>query len=139
MSNSIYKEKLIELQGLIEKLQIIIEQKINESCSGRKKKLKKEEKEKIEEQLPKNIDKGSLHDVLGYSKDYNLQEQSEDEMIRRQKEQINSGKVTYKEIIGKFNWQKVMNKTNNPSFSKKLDRIMSELKKWWEKQKEKKD
>lgn len=94
------------------------------------------EKLSLMEQLPKDIEKGSLHKVLGYSEDFNLQEQSEDEMIRRQKEQINSGKVTYKELIGKLNWQKTMNKTNNPEFSRKLDRIMDELKDWWEKKKD---
>lgn len=128
-----YREKLTELKELIEQLQLKIEQ-----CSKKgKKRTQKEVKEPIEEQLPKDIDKGSLHRVLGYDEDYNLQDQSEDEMIRRQKEQINSGKVTYKELIGKLNWQKVMNKTNNPQFSRKLDRIMDELKDWWEKKKEK--
>jgi len=29
-----------------------------------------------------------------------------------------------------------MNKTNNPEFSRKLDRIMDELKDWWEKKKD---
>jgi hypothetical protein len=32
-----------------------------------------------------------------------------------------------------------MNKTKNPVFSKKLDRIMDELKDWWEKKKEREE
>ncbi len=116
------KIKKEQLQEVMEKLNII-----------------SEKVDKLMEQLPKDIEKGSLHQVLGYDKDFNLQDQSEDEMIRRQKKQINSGKVTYKELIGKLNWQKVMNKTKNPVFSKKLDRIMDELKDWWEKKKEREE
>lgn len=124
--------KLMELEKLIDQLTERINKFVNEKCS--KKKVK--ESEEITEQLPKNIDKGSLHRVLGYSEDFNLQNQSEDEMIRRSKEQINSGKVTYKELIGKLNWQRVMNKTNNPEFSRKLERVMDKLRDWWEKKKD---
>lgn len=125
-------KKLTELEKLIDQLTERVNKLVNEKCS--KKKVK--ESEEITEQLPKNIEKGSLHKVLGYSEDFNLQDQSEDEIIRRSKEQINSGKTTYKELIGKLNWQRTMNKTNNPEFSRKLEKIMDELKDWWEKKKD---
>lgn len=98
-----------------------------------------EMKQLLAEQLPKNIDKGSLHKILGYDEDTNLAEVSKEEFIKRCKRQINSGKVTYKELIGKLNWQATMNKSNNPEFSKRLRSIMDELKEWWESKKEKED
>lgn len=117
------KQELIETKQLIEQ------------CSKKKKQTVKETTG-IVEQLPKDIEKGSLHKVLGYAEDTNLSEVSTDEMIRRAKQQINSGEVTYKEMIGKLNWQATMNKTNNPEFSKKLRKVMDELRDWWEKKKD---
>ena len=116
-------------QDLVEAKQLI------EQCSKKKKETVKETTE-IVEQLPKDIDKGSLHKVLGYDEDTNLSEVSTDEMIRRAKSQINADKVTYKEMIGKLNWQATMNKTNNPEFSRKLRNVMDELRDWWEKKKD---
>ena len=120
----VIKQELVETKQLIEQ------------CSKKKKQTVKETTVEITEQLPRNIDKGSLHKVLGYDEDTNLSEVSKDEMIRRAKDQINSGKVTYKEMIAKLNWQATMNKTNNPEFSKKLRDVMDELRVWWERKKD---
>lgn len=125
---------------------------IKEGVIMDRKKLIKEIKERKEEienlisdvinelteqnKLPTDIEKGSLHKILGYDEETNLNEVSTDEFIKRQKKQINDKKVTYKELIQKLNWQKTMNKTKNKDFSKKLDNIMKELKKWWEKKKD---
>ena len=38
-------------------------------------------------------------------------------------------------MIRKLNWQAVMNKTNAPQFSKKLNQVMDALRDWHEKSK----
>lgn len=83
--------------------------------------------------LPTDIEKGSLKKILGYAETTNLADVQTDEMIKRAKSQINSGKVSYQEMIRKLNWQAVMNKTNAPQFSKKLNQVMDALQDWHEK------
>ena len=83
--------------------------------------------------LPTDIEKGSLKKILGYADSTNLADVQTDEMIKRAKSQINSGKVSYQEMIRKLNWQAVMNKTNAPQFSKKLNQVMDALQDWHEK------
>ena len=85
--------------------------------------------------LPTDIEKGSLKKVLGYADSTNLADVQTDEMIKRAKSQINSGKISYQELIRKLNWQAVMNKTNAPEFSKKLNQVMDALQDWYEKSK----
>lgn len=85
--------------------------------------------------LPTDIEKGSLKKILGYADSTNLADVQTDEMIKRAKSQINSGKVSYQEMIRKLNWQAVMNKTNAPQFSKKLNQVMDALQDWHEKSK----
>ncbi len=77
------------------------------------------------------VKEGSLHKQLGYGEDTNLQEIASDELISRQKKQINSDKYSYKNIISKINWQRNISKDS--AFSNKLTHILSELKKWNEK------
>lgn len=86
------------------------------------------------EQLPSEADvkEGQLHKALKIPKDKDVSDYTVEELVKKQKSQINGG-TPYQGIIRKLNWQQVMNKNKNPSVESKFRSVMDRLKTWHEK------
>ena len=77
--------------------------------------------------LPRNIKKGMLHQVLGIPENKLVDDYSVDELVQRQKKQIDSGIISYQTMIRRLNWTQVLNKTKNPNVTKKFRQVISKL------------
>lgn len=86
------------------------------------------------EKLPSDADvkEGQLHKALKIPKDKDISDYTVEELVKKQKQQINSG-TSYQGIIQKLNWQQVVNKNSNPSVESKFRSVMKQLKTWHEK------
>lgn len=87
----------------------------------------------LEQSQPSDADvkEGQLHKALKIPKDKDVSDYTVEELVKKQKQQINSGS-TYQGIIRKLNWQQVMNKNKNPSVESKFRSVMKKLKQWHE-------
>ncbi len=91
----------------------------------------------LESSQPSDADvkEGQLHKALKIPKDKDVSDYTVEELVKKQKQQINSGSP-YQGIIRKLNWQQVMNKNKNPSVESKFRSVMKKLKQWHEEKSE---
>jgi len=81
------------------------------------------------------IKEGSLHTVLGLPKDKKISEIGTYEILEKCKQAVRSGKVTYKKLVGKLTFARVMNKRKHPEIAKKYEEVSKKLKEWWAEEK----